>query len=419
MSLVGTLHVPHAAPRTIICVSVSLAEGLALWARDAAQAYEDRKGREDVPDVSLGLPGGTYCLPLTVQVPSTPRLPPSYSVPGASFAVTYALTVTLTCDDFHRPGSRMVLAEAARPFEMMPDTMPTRAPRFAPQSFWVRMADEATPGAMGVKGTPRRPNHRWTVAPELPTTAFSPTSVIPLKLNLKPPTEGTGQAYQVLIRISLLRREHSSLSTPVDPSTQMGLVSESEVSVRWGWVTCTDEAEVDLDTIELPLTLPGSSWRQGYSTHLNVGAAGTDSSTCSISVSSTFHVCCTVAFLPLSTGSHDITHYLPQSALDILPPQGVFTAVEHGLQPSLPMSHLKRSWPGTIKTLPLPVVIGSVSEPRGAMHTTRWSDLMLSGQGEGETGRLIHGEGISCEDGWILPPPDYEAACAVVPYVYV
>jgi hypothetical protein len=362
---------------------------------------------------------GPTLFPLLSKSLPHPVSPPSYSVQGASFAVTYALTVTLTCDDFHRPGSRIVLSEAARPFEMMPDTMPTRAPRFTPQSFWVRMAEEATPGAMGVKGVTRRPNYRWTVSPELPTTAFSPTSNIPLRLILTPPIESIGQTYQTLIRLSLLRREHSSLATPVDPATQMGLVSENEVSVRWGWMTCRDDEELDLANIDLPITLPGTSWNHGYSTHLNVGAAGIDNSPSSISVSSTFHLCCTLAFLPTSPGSPTLEQFLPQSALDLLPPPGVFTDAEPGSPfSSLPMSYLKRTWPGTVKTLPLPIVIGSVSEPRGAMHTSRWSDLMLSGNGDGETGRMIHGEGVSCEDGWILPPPDYEEACGVVPYIY-
>jgi hypothetical protein len=201
----------------------------------------------------------------------------------------------------------------------------------------------------------------------------------------------------------------------------MALVSETEVSVRWGWITCTDQdGDITLDNVDLPITLPGKSWRHGYSTHLNVGSAGGDANNTSISVSSTFHLCCTLAFLPISdTSSPVLDRFLPQSALDILPPQGVFTAVEPGSPfSSLPMSYIKRTWPGTIKTLPLPVVIGSVSEPRGAMHTTRWSDLMLSGSGETESGRMIHGEGVSCEDGWIVPPPDYSEACGVVPYIY-
>ena len=79
---------------------------------------------------------------------------------------------------------------------------------------------------------------------------------------------------------------------------------------------------------------------------------------------------------------------------------------------------LRRVFPGTIRTLPLPLVVGSVSEPRQAMHNIRWSDLHLDSSSGEEIGRMISGEGISCEDGWMVPPPAYDEAILVVPYEF-
>lgn len=431
MSLVGVLRVPHAEPRTIICVSVSLAEGLALWARDAAHAYAGRAPSATVPDVSLGLPGGTYSLPLTVQVPSTPRLPPSFEVDGATFAVTYSLNVTLTCDDL-RLGSRIVLAETSKPFEMLPETLPSRQPRFQAQSFWVRMGHDVTQsGPLGLRSNARLGNYRWSVKPFLPTTTFSPTSTIPLELEFTPPPELPEQEYQILIRLSLIRREHTSLdgSGPVDPNSNEQLRQDREVVVRWGWIEADGHSSVRIPNLTLPL-MTGSTWDHGFSTMLNVGSARSQyghnhvTEHTGISVASTFHLNITLAFLPLHSGPGrsslpaSLRHALPAHVAAHLQAPGVFSAVQDADECVLGLGELRRSFQGTVRTLPIPVVVGSVAEPMGAMHTTRWSDLHLEQRDGRERGRMIHGEAISCEDGWLCPPPSYREALREAPYVY-
>ncbi|WVF69538.1 hypothetical protein IAT40_004316 [Kwoniella sp. CBS 6097] len=459
MSLIGTLHLPNSAPRTIICVSVSLSEGLALWARDAQQTYAHNppKPSECSIDPSHGLPGGTYSLPLTVQVPSTPRLPPSFTVRSSTFAVTYALTVTLTSDDPALPGTgaRMTLAETAKPFEMLPETLPTRAPKYVAQSFYVKTEflptpfpaiDSSSMVPQPILPLTYRQNTRWSIHPSIPTTAYSPTSVIPFTLTLTPPSmadlelEGlysSGSSlnphpvFQVLIRLSLVRREHSSLSNaePRD-AAGYGLVHEEEIVSRWGWIESSSEDKIKLKDIALPLMPSGvSTWRHGMSTMLNVGPAANGGEE-GISVSSTFHMNVTLAFLSITPGSPVLSDYLPagfSSASPVhIPPPGHFsepiastsTSSHHG-EGYLNLARFKRSFPGTIKTLPLPIVVGSVSEPRGAMHNTRWSDLHLERNAGGrEIGRMIHGEGVSCENGWIMPPPSYKEALRAAPYEY-
>ena len=415
MSLVGTLHIPNAPPRTIICVSVSLAEGLELWSRDAQQAYASRPPRDCLVDPKTCLPGGTYSLPLTVQVPSTPRLPPSFTVAGATFAVTYALSVTLACDDPQRAGSKVVLAEAVRAFEMMPETMPTRTPRYNPQSFWVRTDGTTTGGVVGTaKGLVRRPNSRWTIEPFLPTTAFSPTSVIPLRIRLTPPaeTDCSTHQHQVIIRLAIMRREHSSLAANAhDPSSgHSGLVNEEEISSRFTWLESLTPATMDIQTI-LPV-MDDNTWTHGFSTMLNVGPPSNSTTEVeNISVSSTFHLAVTLAFLPITPGGPTLDKVLDRP----LPAAGTFTE-SHDI---LDLITLKRNFPGTIRTLPLPIVIGSVSEPRSAMHNIRWSDLHLDRSSGREIGRMISGEALSCEDGWIMAPPAYSEAIKTVPYDYL
>lgn len=401
MSLIGTLLLPQGPPRTIICVSVSLAEGLELWSRDAQQAYAYRPSRECHVDPKHCLPGGTYSLPLTVQVPSTPRLPPSFKVADATFAVTYALSVSLTCDDPIRPGFRVNLAECSTAFDMYPETMPTRTPRYTETSFSVRTS------------TCRRsqPSPRWTIEPCLPTTTYSPTSQIPLRLILAPPKEIT-ERYHVLVRIALIRREHSSKSDNAlrDPSGQAGLVKETEITSSLAWFEVNKEA-IHIDTV-IPIMMDGN-WQHGYSTMLNVGSANSGPENDSISVSSTFHLASTLAFLPIVPRGKQLKDLVPIP----LPPRGVFKPPRSG--PTIDMAILKQHFPGTVRTLPLPIVLGSVSEPRSALHTTRWSDLHLDQSSGTEVGRVITGEVLSCEDGWIQAPPSYLEALEVVPYDYL
>ncbi|WWD07389.1 hypothetical protein V865_005487 [Kwoniella europaea PYCC6329] len=451
MSLIGTLHLPGQLPRTIICVSVSLSEGLALWARDAQQTYlrNPPQPSECSIDPTYGLPGGTYSLPLTVQVPSTPRLPPSFTVRSSSFAVTYALTVTLSCDDpaFPNTGARVVLADTAKPFEMMPETLPTRAPRYVPSSFFVKTdlpieSTFMTPGEV-LPILPRQ-SVKWTIHPHIPTTTYSPTSIIPFSLSLTPPSVSDLElelpsgyrplqpTMQVLIRLALVRREHSSLSKqePLD-SQGNGLVIEEEIVSRWGCIESSLEEKIKLKNIALPLLPHGSTtWKHGMSTMLNVNSSTTspcpESEEPGVSVSSTFHLNVTMAFLSIKPGSPVLTDYLPAGFSDLenvpisIPRSGEFS---EPLSPNSPgyfnISQFRRFFPGTVKTLPLPIVVGSVSEPRGAMHNIRWSDLHLSRNARGrEVGRMIHGESLSMENGWMVPPPSYNEAIKTVPYEF-
>ncbi|WWC86647.1 uncharacterized protein L201_001524 [Kwoniella dendrophila CBS 6074] len=473
MSLIGTLHLPNQQPRTIICVSVSLSEGLSLWARDAKSTYlknPPKHPQECSIDPDFGLPGGTYSLPLTVQVPTQPRLPPSFTVKSSSFAVTYALTITLSCDDptFLNTGKRLILADTAKPFEMLPETLPTRSPKYIPQSFYVKSdlpiikfdtKEDNKSTAVEKVPLPVLPKQslKWTIHPFLPTTTYSPTSVIPFSIIITPPSLDEfnqpeiqlnlpseykllkPEKYQVLIRLALVRREHSSLSKiePLD-SQGNGLVTEEEIISKWGIfeLSSNNAEKLRITDINLPLMLQNeNTWKHGMSTMLNVGPSS-NGQELGVGVSSTFHLNVTLGFLSISgRGSKTMSDYLPSafSNTDDLGPINIPKLNEFS-EPLKP-DHLeyfniikfKKSFSSnsgnnnnTIKTLPLPIVIGSVSEPRDALHNIRWSDLHLTrNQQTGiEVGRMIHGESLSSENGWLVPPPSYKDAIKSAPYEY-
>jgi hypothetical protein len=124
MTLTGALQLEY-GERTIISVSVSLADGLNIWSRDAISAH-----RRLVPhtlgggiDPEQGFPGGSYNLPLMVQVPDT-RLPPSFESLDGRFAIKYCLTATLSVDHPERRHERTVLGMSHAPFTLLPTTLP-------------------------------------------------------------------------------------------------------------------------------------------------------------------------------------------------------------------------------------------------------------------------------------------------------
>lgn len=380
MSMVGTLRLGAAPPQTIIYVSVSLEQGLALWARDAAVAHA-AEGDAGESDTLQRMPGGTYTLPLSVQVPATPRLPPSFAVPGAHFAVFYALEVALTVDA--GAAGRVVLAHAARSFDMLPETLPTPPPAEVSHALWVPSAD----------GTAAR----WRLSPSLPTSTYSPTSSVPLQLCIEPPLEGAPR--RVILRISLVRRERSD--------AQRATV---DVSTAWGWVRPTAGATTTVRHALPIMTAP--TWAHGFSTVLNVDAAHGTSGATTV-VSSTFHLLVQAVFL---RDDEELSTWFDELGGEQLD-EGQFsrarggTADERAQWDALVARHAAAQ-----RTLSLPVILGSVSEPRGALHAYHWSDLQLGAAGE--PGRMVEGEAFSSEDGWMCAPPTYSQALDDIPYVY-
>jgi hypothetical protein len=216
--------------------------------------------------------------------------------------------------------------------------------------------------------------------------------------------------------MALVRREHATHNPEDlrDRDGTKGLIKEVEILNRYAWFESVDGQEVVIPRAVLPLMPQQTAWTHGYSTVLNVGPMTDSLETEMIAVSSTFHLAITFAFLAISPDTPTLSELVDRP----LPPLGVWSepTLAHSKH-YLGLDIFKRNFPGSVRTLPLPIVIGSVSEPRGAMHLHRWSDLHLYGSSPGaQVGRMVDGEAYSCENGWIEPPPCYGDAIVEVPY---
>jgi hypothetical protein len=439
------------AERVLINVGVGLEDGLDLWQKDATVAWERlserrKKGRSNP---AVALPGGKYTLPLTVQVPSNPTLPPTFDLPTSPFEIAYHLSVTLTVDDptYESVGPedlapRLVLSHSVRSFALLPMTLPTVAPDLAPvtglleapsrrrESFtamvgsasagWLdrfntaidplkvgfgvstpRVAASALNGASSTGTAHDAWPTSWSIEPSLPTTTFSPSSVIPVDFALRPPSalpSALPPAGQVIIRAALVRREylHTSHGVPPVSDPDAGLLSEEEI------VSCIGRHDLariygvhpSLPRLSLPLGFgAGYAWANGFSTSISV-SPGPSSSRTHVHCASRFYLSLQVAFAPAGSCTSPPTHgYVLNDLAGFIPPEL------------------------TTRTILVPISIGSVGEPPGA-NRRAWRELYLGrndSTGE-EVPQLIDGCAIDRDEGWILPPPSYEAALAEPEY---
>lgn len=387
-------------------------------------------------------------LPLTVQVPTHPKLPPSFDLPSSSFQIAYHLEVTLTIDN---PMSvtesclpecdpeRVVLVSASQGFTLLPTTLPTAKPELPILEDLVRseLATDSSPpksmdpitenterqgaligggsgwidrlssafGTRGQANTARQPfppaggqAPSWSIVPSIPTSTFSPSSIIPLDLTLLPPLSSDVPPSGVLfVKASLIRREHVFYSAiaPSAADEDRGLIMEEELASSSETFDFTgvslpsiSPAGLILPQITLPLgygSTCSSLWNSGFTTSLTVSP---DSMA---GVGAQVHSHCSSRFFL----SIHVAHSLPSSL-------EVDTAVPRS------------------KTLLVPITIGSVGEPQGARHRRTWRELYLErdddGRGE-ERGRMVSGSAIDEESGWMCPPPSYGEACLERAYV--
>jgi hypothetical protein len=180
----------------------------------------------------------------------------------------------------------------------------------------------------------------------------------------------------------------------------------------------------------------GSGWEHGFSTVMAADAdalaarvnpdadvdayAGYDSEPSSldaaVNVSSTFELRIDVLFLSGGHAAGRCTRRPP--VFDHMPGFALpgFSNPLPGRTATHMWDTIERLSPAMPRSLAVPLVIGSVSEPRDALYTHRWSDLSLDANGQPAV--LVDGEDLSCENGWLMPPPSYECAIQSAPYVY-
>lgn len=261
----------------------------------------------------------------------------------------------------------------------------------------------------------------WTIVPSLPTSAYSPSSNIPLDLTLvasspSSTSDKTGRPLtgELLIRATLLRREHvyHSETMPSPADEERGLVKEEEILSSSGRFDLASlnigpDGQIQLPRLNLPVGYGPRArlWTKGFTTSLTISPDA--SSTSESSPSSPIHTHCSsrfylslhLAFCPVST-SHT-------------PASNVFSNPSSSRSPMEIPLNLKP------RLLLIPITIGSVGEPQGARHRRGWRELYLereNGSGE-ERGRMISGVAVDDEGSWLVAPPSYQDALEAEEYI--
>ncbi|KAL8286653.1 hypothetical protein RQP46_004181 [Phenoliferia psychrophenolica] len=291
--------------RMIADFCTDLSSGINIWKRDgkaarsAATANYDDDGEGD--DDEQSLPQGTYVLPLTMKIPNSERLPPSFECP--QFRIYYTMSIALFSVALTSDGTPRRLKVFSVPFHILPSTLPTPPPELPVLTHDHKKGVFASILKSLSFTSPKPETGYHVVFPSLPTSHFSPAShaSIPVTLRIVDrPLEPT----DLYIRLALVRKtyvresHHSSLATAIEDEWGLGIgVSpaqlgyteetvlepwcrdEEEIVSRWGWVPYSSrpgadpsaKAEVVIQDIALPLSgLHGEGWTHGYSTSLDI-----------------------------------------------------------------------------------------------------------------------------------------------------
>lgn len=357
------------------------------------------------------------------------------------------------------------------PFHVLPSTIPTPPPTLP--ILETKLNDLGTFASFARSFSlraSRESRGQAVVIPSLPTSSFSPGSHASITLSLRildRPLEPT----DLYIRLSLLRKTYSRRSTThslaaaidgawgagatstmamggfLDPSIAMKkwCTSEEEVVSRWGWIPYssrpgadpTETAEVIIHDIGLPLSgIQGEGWTHGYSTSFDIEPTPVPSLTHGESswfspvfrhrppVAAEYqehvHVS-TRFFLRVEVGfSRRPDFDVVLEALGITPPPAlIFSSPQgpsstSGPSSTNPFPNNSSRFPGKLRSLLIPVTIGSVAEPSmeciiaAGMSPGRQigqiGQIEMDERPEVETEELDQAlEGI-----WLCAPPGYE-----------
>ncbi|GAA5922565.1 uncharacterized protein JCM15063_003345 [Sporobolomyces koalae] len=298
--------------RMIADFCIDLSSGLKIWKRDADNARKAAAQRaglvDDVEDSETRLPPGTYVLPLSMKVPNSDRLPPSFEC--AQFRISYTMSIALFSTMQSANGTPRRLKVFSIPFHVLPSTLPSPAPELPVLTHDHKKGVFASlMKSLSFSSSPRQNETGYHIVyPSLPTSHFSPGShaSIPVSLRIVDrPLEPT----DLYIRLAIVRktyvRESTSMSLASAIEDEWGLGTgvslaamgypeevivepwckeEEEIVSRWGWVPYssrpgadpTQKAEVVINDIALPLMgANGMGWNHGYSTALDLEPTST------------------------------------------------------------------------------------------------------------------------------------------------
>ncbi|KAI7966037.1 hypothetical protein MJO29_001785 [Puccinia striiformis f. sp. tritici] len=314
--------------RVVVDFVTDLSHGLETWKADAEFATQASSGVSlNQLDGHAVLPPGTYILPLSMKIPASDRLPPSFRSDHFRITYTMSLAVWSKATD-PLTGQPIHCKVFTVPFDILPSTLPTGPPKL-PRLVWEdRSFNGSNPwngmwegfkrviGHPGANGMPPTVNRKRSIAavtaqmhgpqataaaiaastathiviPSLPSSSFSPSSQasIPVTLSIidRPivPTD-------LYIRISLIRSiyardsksdwltEATEYLLPEEVLLEKHLKEEKEICSRWGYVPYhlrpnanpLEECEVLIRDLSIPLLNDGElGWAHGYSTSLEL-----------------------------------------------------------------------------------------------------------------------------------------------------
>ncbi|KAG0146360.1 hypothetical protein CROQUDRAFT_671220 [Cronartium quercuum f. sp. fusiforme G11] len=279
--------------RIVVDFVTDLSHGLETWKADAEFATMAAGGSLSTLNGQGILPPGTYILPLSMKIPASEKLPPSFTCD--SFRITYTMSLALWSRATDVSTGQPVHCKVFTiPFDILPATLPTAAPKL-PRLVWEdrsmngasawggmweglkRAISLGRPEGMGVGGSGSSESTAHSrkraiaaitaqmhgaqaaaaaaaastathvVIPTLPSSSFSPASLatIPITISIidRPlvPTD-------LYVRVSLLRSiyvrdskrdwlsEASELLLTDEAMLANHLKEEKEISSRWGYI---------------------------------------------------------------------------------------------------------------------------------------------------------------------------------------
>jgi hypothetical protein len=291
--------------------ATDLTNGLRIWRRDAAPIVKEKLNverqwrakydlsTEDLDDGSWDemLAPGTFMLPLSMKIPCSDKLPPSFE--SAHFRIRYVMSLALFGSRRGPDGKPEVLHVHTIPFTILPSTLPTPPPQIPmlthdsrKNSFFAGISRALSlSGASGASASTSKLSDKsctHIICPSLPTTSYSPGSVIPITLRIADcPAEPT----DLYIRLSLIRKVYvrdaaypmmNEWGLPDDLFFEEFCKEEEEIVSRWGYVpysvraqegaTPGSKAQVIISDITLPVggDANGGAWNHGYSCSLDL-----------------------------------------------------------------------------------------------------------------------------------------------------
>ena len=334
-------------------------------------------------------------------------------------------------------GKPEILHSHSMPFHILPSTLPTLPPHIPTLThdtrkggFFAGLTKALSLGGPVTQGNRQLSDKTCThiVCPSIPTSSYSPGSVVPITLRIADcPTEPT----DLYVRLSLVRKLYVR-DSPYEALNEWGLPQdmffeefcreEEEIVSRWGYVpyairakegaTPGSRAQVIISDITLPIGGPNGEWTHGYSSQLDLGPAAPPSmrhGECSwfspalsqcppkqadydrfVHASSRHFISIEVGFASekLSESLAEIGESIPEMEI---PQPNTFTYPSSPLTSSLsglstvnpfpvasyssyrtkrsstaPFQHAPQlpSFPGKLKEILIPITIGSVAEPQ-------------------------------------------------------